>query len=212
MRRKPISASYRRIAPFYDLLDLPFEVLRYRPLRRMLFSGLSGSILEAGVGTGRNMPFYPPEAIVTGFDASPEMLARAEERAARLGLAPILLQRDVRDTGLPGRSFDAVVASFLFCVLAEEDQLPALKELARLCRPDGEIRLLEYVRPTKPFRRWLTRAWEPWVRWAYGASFDRNIECLMPAAGLTIVEARFVVDELIRYVIAKPAKRLRSPR
>ena len=208
MRRKPTSARYRRIAPFYDLLDLPFEVLRYRPLRRMLFSGLSGSILEAGVGTGRNMPFYPPGATITGFDASSAMLARAKQRAGRLGLAPTLLERDVRDTGLPGGSFDAVVASFLFCVLAEEDQLPALKELARLCKPDGEVRLLEYVRPTKPFRHWLTRAWEPWVRWAYGASFDRNIELLLPAAGLTVVEARFVVDELIRYIVARPAKRL----
>ena len=56
MRRKPTCARYRRIAPFYDALDLPFEILRYRPLRRMLFSGLSGTILEAGVGTGRNMP------------------------------------------------------------------------------------------------------------------------------------------------------------
>ena len=113
----------------------------------------------------------------------------------------------MRDTGLPDRSFDAVVASFLFCVLAEEDQLPALRELARLCKPDGEIRLLEYVRPTRGFRRWLTRAWEPWVRWAYGASFDRNIEPLLPAAGLTVVEARFAVDELIRYVVARPKQR-----
>ena len=207
MPRKPISARYRRIAPFYDLLDLPFEVLRYRPLRRMLFSGLSGNILEAGVGTGRNMPFYPPDATITGFDASPEMLARAKERAASLGLSPTLLQRDVRDTGLPDRLFDAVVASFLFCVLAEEDQLPALKELARLCKPDGEIRLLEYVRPTRGFRRWLTRAWEPWVRWAYGASFDRNIERLTLAAGLKTVEARFVVDELIRHVVVRPKQR-----
>lgn len=208
MRRKPTSARYRRIAPFYDALELPFEILRYRPLRRMLFSGLSGTLLEAGVGTGRNIPFYPPEASVTGVDASPEMLARAEDRAARIGRTVTLLQRDVRDTGLPGRSFDAVVASFLFCVLAEEDQLPALQELARLCKPDGEVRLLEYVRPTSPFRRSLTRLWEPWVMWAYGASFDRNIEALMPAAGLTVAESQFVVDELIRYIVARPEKRL----
>lgn len=208
MRRKLTCARYRRIAPFYDALDLPFEILRYRPLRRMLFSGLSGTILEAGVGTGRNMPFYPPEASVTAIDASPEMLARAADWAARLGRTVTLLQRDVRDTGLPDRSFDAVAASFVFCVLDEEDQLPALQELARLCKPDGEVRLLEYARPTSPFRRCLTRLWEPWVMWAYGASFDRNVEPLMPAAGLAVVQSRFVVDELIRYIVARPEKRL----
>lgn len=195
---------YRRIAPVYDLLELPFEVFRYRPLRRMLFAGLSGNILEAGIGTGRNMPFYPPGATVTGLDASPEMLARARVRAARLGLSVRLLEADVRDTGLADRSFDAVVASFLFCVLGEPDQLPALKELARLIKPSGELRLLEYTRPAKPFRRLLTRIWEPWVRWAYGASFDRDVERLLPAAGLDMAESRFVVDELIRLTIARP--------
>ena len=51
---------YQRIAWAYDLLDLPFEYGRYRKIRPMLFRGLSGRILEAGVGTGRNFPFYPP--------------------------------------------------------------------------------------------------------------------------------------------------------
>jgi ubiquinone/menaquinone biosynthesis C-methylase UbiE len=51
------SSRYSRIARAYDVLDLPFEYLRYRPLRRMLFAGLSGHILDAGVGTGRNMEF-----------------------------------------------------------------------------------------------------------------------------------------------------------
>lgn len=196
---------YRRIAPVYDLLELPFEAFRYRPLRRMLFAGLSGNILEAGIGTGRNMPFYPPGATVTGLDASPEMLVRARERAARLGLAVTLIEADVRDTGLPDRSFDAVVASFLFCVLSEDDQVPALEELARLLKPTGELRLLEYTRPKKPLRRVLTQIWEPWIRWAYGASFDRDVERLLPAVGLKTAEARFVVDELIRFTIARPA-------
>jgi ubiquinone/menaquinone biosynthesis C-methylase UbiE len=195
---------YRRIAPLYDLLDLPFEYARYRPLRRLLFAGLSGRLLDAGVGTGRNIPFYPPGAEVTGIDGSPEMLARAMRRRARTGATVELLERDVRATGLPDDAFDAVVASFLFCVLPEPDQRPALRELARVCKATGEIRLLEDTRPRAPFRRALTRIWEPWVRWAYGASFDRDVARHVPAAGLELVEARFVVDELVRYVVARP--------
>jgi ubiquinone/menaquinone biosynthesis C-methylase UbiE len=195
---------YRRIAPLYDLLDLPFEYFRYRPLRRMLFAGLSGRILDAGVGTGRNIPFYPPGAEVTAIDGSREMLARAERRRARLGARVELLERDVLATGFADSSFDAVVATFLFCVLPEQDQMPALRELARICKAGGEIRLLEYTRPRSPFRRGLTRAWEPWVRWAYGASFDRDVARHVPAAGLELEQARFVVDELIQYVVARP--------
>ena len=69
---------YQRIAWAYDLLDLPFEYGRYRKIRPLLFRGLSGRILEAGVGTGRNFPFYPPGSEVVGIDLSPAMLARAE--------------------------------------------------------------------------------------------------------------------------------------
>src|SRR5262249_53953765 len=53
------SRQYRRIAPVYDLLELPFEYGRYRRLRRLVFDGLSGRILDAGIGTGRNVEFYP---------------------------------------------------------------------------------------------------------------------------------------------------------
>jgi ubiquinone/menaquinone biosynthesis C-methylase UbiE len=194
---------YRRIAPVYDLLELPFEYPRYKPLRRMLFAGLSGRILDAGVGTGRNFPFYPPDSKVTGIDTSPEMLARAERRGARLGARVELLERDVRATGFPDGSFDAVVATFLFCVLPQQDQLPALCELARVCRLGAELRLLEYTRPQAPFRRLLTRVWEPWVHWAYGASFDRDVTQHMPAVGLELEDVRFVVDELVQYVVAR---------
>lgn len=207
-RREPTAPDsrqrYRRIARLYDLLDAPFEYLRYRRLRRMLFAGLSGRVLDTGVGTGRNMPFYPPTATVTGIDVSPEMLARAAERRARLGVPVVLLAGDVRETGFPDDTFDVVVASFLFCVLPEEDQLPALRELARICKPGGEVRLLEYTRPRGTFRRFLTRLWAPWVRWAYGASFDREVERHMPEAGLEPIEGRFVVDELIRYSVGRP--------
>ena len=121
---------YERIAPFYDLLDLPFEYGRYRKIRPLLFEGLSGRLLDVGVGTGRNFQFYPPTAKVIGIDLSPAMLTRAEQRR---GLA---------------------VA--------------------------GAV------------RRAITKIWEPWVRWAYGAGFDRHTEEHVPEAGLQLVASQFV--------------------
>jgi ubiquinone/menaquinone biosynthesis C-methylase UbiE len=97
---------YQRIAPFYDLLDLPFEYGRYRRIRPMLFEGLSGQILDAGVGTGRNIPFYPPGAHVVGIDLSPAMLAHAGRRARELGRMVELHEMDITRLDLPDRSFD----------------------------------------------------------------------------------------------------------
>ncbi len=194
---------YRRIARFYDLLDLPLERKRHRPLRPLMFQGLSGHILDAGVGTGRNFPFYPPGATVVGLDISPAMLAEAERRLNEATAPVELLGMDVTRLDFPDASFDAAVATFLFCVLDKELQVPGLRELGRVVKPGGPIRLLEYVRPSGPWRRFITRLWQPWIAWAYGASFDRNTEAYIRPAGLELVEARFVVDDLVKLIEAR---------
>ena len=196
---------YQRIAPVYDLLDLPFEYGRYRRIRRLLFQGLSGRLLDVGVGTGRNFPFYPPGSQVVGIDISAAMLARAEPRRKSAAAEVELRQMDVTRLDIPDRTFDAAVATFLFCVLPEELQVPALKELGRVVKPGGPVRLLEYVRPQRTVRRVLARLWEPWIAWAYGASFDRRTEEHIPEAGLELTEARFVVDDLVRLMSARVA-------
>ena len=194
---------YQRIAPFYDVIDLPFEYRRYRKIRPLLFAELFGVILEAGVGTGRNFPFYPQGANIVGIDLSPAMLARAERRRQSAMAEVELRQMDVTHLDFPDQSFDAAVATFLFCVLPNELQVPALKEIGRVVKRGGAIRLLEYTRPQGTFRRALTKIWEPWVGWAYGASFDRRTQEHIPEAGLDLIETRFVVDDLIKLLCAR---------
>ena len=201
----PNQARYQRIAPVYDLLDLPFERRRYHALRPLLFAGMSGRLLDAGVGTGRNCEFYPPGATVSGIDTSPAMLARAHRRCPTLAAGGRLYQMDVTRLEFAPRSFDAAVASFLFCVLPDHLQVPALRELGRVVQPGGLIRLLEYVRPRDPVRRVISRLWQPWIAWAYGASFDRSTEHRVPEAGLRVVESRYVVDDLLKLLTIKAA-------
>jgi ubiquinone/menaquinone biosynthesis C-methylase UbiE len=199
-------ARYQRIAPFYDFLDLPFERKRYSGLRPLLFHNLGGQLLDAGVGTGRNCAYYPSEAVVSGIDTSPAMLERAHHRCPTLAIAGRLYQMDVTKLLFPTSSFDAAVASFLFCVLPDHQQVPALRELGRVVRPGGVIRLLEYVRPKGTLRRIMSRIWQPWIAWAYGASFDRQTEKHIPAAGLELVESRYVVDDLLKLLIIRSPK------
>lgn len=197
-------SRYGRVAGLYDLLDLPFEYYRYRPLRPQLLQGISGLILDAGVGTGRNMPFYPEGCRVVGIDLSPGMLAQARKRRSKFGKDVELLEMDVLQTTFPDRYFDAIIATFLFCVLETKQQLPALRELARICKPTGQIRLLEYSYSNDPIRRFVMRLWEPWVRWLYGAAFDRDTERYVPEAGLQLVETRFLYRDIIKLIVARP--------
>jgi ubiquinone/menaquinone biosynthesis C-methylase UbiE len=112
---------------------------------------------------------------------------------------------DVTALKFPTASFDNAVSSFLFCVLPDNQQVPALRELARVVRPGGTIRLLEYVRPRGRLRRAITYLWQPWIHWAYGASFDRHTEQHVPEAGLELLESRFVFDDLLKLLTVRVA-------
>ena len=173
-------------------------------MRPLLFRGLSGRLLEAGVGTGRNFPFYPMGvSSVIGIDLSPRMLARAERRR---GLSPVPIElrlMDVTSLAFANDTFDAAVSTFLFCVLPDRQQAPALRELGRVVKPGGSIRFLEYLRPHGTLRRIVSKIWEPWVAFAYGASFDRHTELHIPAAGLEVDESRYVVDDLVKLICAR---------
>ena len=194
---------YRRIAPFYDFLDGSFERKRYAPIRGELFAGLTGRILDAGVGTGRNIPYYPAGAQVVGIDLSQAMLAQARARRDALGSDVPLAAMDVLRTGFADSTFDAVVASFVFCVLKPDRQQAALEEIGRIVKPGGEIRLLDYTWSRQPWRRFVMGLWAPWVGWAYGAGFDRQPHRHVEPAGLELAESRFLIDDVVRFVVAR---------
>ncbi len=198
--------TYNRVAQLYDILDLPFERLRYMPLRQLLFDGMSGTLLDAGVGTGRNFPFYPKGATVTvtGIDLSPEMLKRARWRKNKLDTAVDLQEMSVTELDFADDYFDGIVSTFLFCVLDAELQQLALEELCRVCRPDGTIKILEYAISKKPVRRFVMKLWAPWVRFAYGAEFNRQTEQYLKAAGLELVEDKFVYKDTIKLLTVRP--------
>ena len=89
--------------------------------------------------------------------------------------------------------------------MARRIGLPALVELARICKPDGEIRILEYAISANPIRRAIMRLWAPWVRFAYGAAFDRNTEQYLPAAGLELIETRYLHSDIIKLLVIRHA-------
>ena len=189
--------TYHRIARFYDALGMPSEHFRYKPLRRVMFADMGGALLDAGVGTGCNIPFYPEGAKVTGIDLSPAMLARARRRREKLGTGVDLFEMNVMALDFADDSFDGVISTFLFCVLEPKHQRPALEELRRVCRPGGTIRILEYALSENPLQRAVMKLMAPWVRFAYGAAFDRRTEQYLEAAGLELLEKKFLYRDII---------------
>jgi ubiquinone/menaquinone biosynthesis C-methylase UbiE len=148
--------TYDRIAPVYDLLDGVYERAWKRRLRAQLFRHALGRILDVGVGTGCNMPFYPPGAEVVGIDASRRMLGRAAARARELSRAVTLLPMDLLALDFPDASFDTVAVTFVLLCLPDELQAPALRELRRVTRPGGRILLLDYRLPERAgVRLWM---------------------------------------------------------
>ena len=197
--------TYDRIAPIYDLLDGPYERMWKRRLRAGIFQGLSGDVLDAGAGTGCNIAAYPDGARVTAVDASAAMLEQAAARARRLGRHVELRRMDLTNLGLPDDSFDAVVATFVFMCIPESAQLPALRELARVCRKDGEIRLVDYRMSEKPIVRAGMRIMSPWLKFAFAGTYAAQTERFFAAAGLACVEQRPLFGDVVKMSVLRRA-------
>lgn len=202
--RSVAGGTYDRIAPFYDVLDAPHEIGWRRRLRRQMFAGLAGRILDAGAGTGANLPFYPPDAEMHAVDASARMLHRAAARAARSGRDVAFGVFDLRAMPFPDRHFDAIVSTFVFSVLDDEAQLPALSELRRLCRPEGQIRLLDYRLSRRPALAAAMRAVSAWSGRIFGSRYRPSTESQLEPAGLELVEGRFVLGDVVKLLVLRP--------
>ncbi len=195
---------YDRIAPFYEILDWSFERFRYRKVRPLVWARAKGRILDLGAGTGLNIPYYPPSSPVTAVDLSAGMLERAKARAGRLQRPVSFLQMDAGRLAFSDFSFDTVVSTFLFCVLPNELQPGALREIRRVLAPGGRLFLLEYVYSKKFFPRLRMKMLSPWVYWLYRAGFDRKTEVFLREGGWKVVSDTFVHQDVLRLIEAQP--------
>jgi len=112
--REAAREHYNRVAMLYDLVEV-LDERTFRPWRQRLLAQAGGRVLEVGVGTGKNFPWYPPGVALTGIDIAEKMLAAARQRARRLGLAVELHLADVQALEFREGVFDTAVSTFVFC-------------------------------------------------------------------------------------------------
>jgi len=165
----------------------------YQKMRPLIVGDVSGTVLEAGVGTGRNFSFYPKDIQLTAFDISEEMLQLAKKRIPKT-LHVHLTQADACILEeMPNNHFDWYVSTFLFCVLPEHSQPLALQQLVRVLKPGGKFRLLEMVYSKKPIDRLKQKCFAPLIKWIYGARFDQpTYNLVLNHDQLTNIHTRFL--------------------
>lgn len=110
--------------------------------RRRQFGDVDGRVLDVACGTGRNFQYVPETAEFVAIDVSPDMLERAREGAVNLGRQVELQQMDAQRLSFEADSFDHVISSLSTCTFP--DPTEALNEMGRVCKPDGDVRLLEH--------------------------------------------------------------------
>lgn len=158
------------------------------PYRARVVGGARGRVLEIGIGSGRNLPFYGSavEEII-GIDSSPEMLALAASAVSACPRKVTLVARAAESLPLDSHSVDTVVVTWSLCSIP--DPVAALREARRVLKPAGQLRFVEHgLAPDPGVRKWQDRLTPLWSCCAGGCHLNRKSDDLVRAAGFEVSE------------------------
>src|SRR5262247_522868 len=179
MDEDAIKSAYRRWAPVYDR-TFGFVAAEGRKHSVEIINQRKGRVLEVGVGTGLSLPTYGRHLEIVGIDLSPEMLEKARERvvAERLRNVTGLYEMDAGDLKFDDASFDTVVAMYVMTVVPDPEKV--MRELARVCRPGGEVLIVNHFSAEEGMRGWVERRMAPFadmLGWRPVFDIERVLVC-----------------------------------
>jgi len=202
------------MAVLYDRMMHGVEEASLTRWRSDLLRDLSGDVLEIGAGTGANLPLYPPAVRrLVLVEPDPHMRRRLVHRHPAGAPALEIRPERLETLNLPPASFDAVVATLVFCSVP--DQAAALRHVRELLRPGGRLVFLDHVAAEADPRAaaWQRRLDPIWRRVAGGCHLTRRTEEAIREAGFTLErierepmrKAPKLVRATIRGVARRPA-------
>lgn len=186
MDTESVRNAYRRYAKIYDVMfGGVFASGRAAAVKRINKRG-GLRVLEVGVGTGLSLPKYRKDNRVVGIDLSREMLDVARKRAEeeRLENVEALLEMDAENLTFPDASFDVVVAMFVMTVVPDVNR--AMAELERVCKPGGDILIVNHFATTEPgLRRTIETKMAPFSK-SLGWRPDFTLDTLLSASSVEV--------------------------
>ncbi|GER71887.1 SAM-dependent methyltransferase [Weizmannia acidilactici] len=196
-----IKKKYNRISKIYDVMDRMIK----EEWREDLLESVHGTVLEVGVGTGANLEYYPNNVDLIGIDFSPGMLKYAEKKAADHSFRSVRLKEmDVQQLAFPDNTFDYIVSTCVFCSVY--DPVRGMKEMRRVCKPNGKILFLEHMRSENPVVGKIMDVINPLTVSLWGANINRRTVENILKAGLKIDEQKYLAGTIVRLLITNPNK------
>jgi len=197
--KEELGEKYDGFARWYNLLRfLDFS----SGWRRKLLRSANGNVLDLAIGTGRNFQYYPKDCKITAVDLSQGMLKFARKRSRELKKDITFCITDTENLPFPDNSFDTVVDSLALCTYL--NPIAALKEMTRVCVPNGNVLLLEHGRSDQ---QWLGR-WQDKKARSHakrlGCYWNRNPFELVHKSGLKITSLEKKLFGLLYIIQAKP--------
>ena len=179
----------RRVLPY--LINAAMKNKDATRLRAAWVPEARGRVLEIGIGSGLNLPFYSSKVeCVYGVEPSAELQKMAEERAKRSNTTVEFLWQSAEDKiALADGSVDTVVMTWTLCSIS--DPIRALAQMKRVLKPDGRMLFIEHGKsPDAGVARWQDRLTPPWKKIGGGCHLNRKIDALLGAAGFEIQELK----------------------
>jgi len=195
------SGKYSKIAKFYDLFEWPVETLLFKKLRKEAVSYAYANVLEVGVGTGKNLPYYNENVDLTAIDFSPGMLEVAKNKKKEVDVKAFkLYEMDVQNLKFEDDTFDSVISTFVFCTVP--DPIAGLREVYRVLKPKGKVIFLEHMKSKYFVLNIFLYFMNIVSTKLLGTSMLRETQKNIEQAGFTIVSVEHKVFDIVRLIIA----------
>jgi ubiquinone/menaquinone biosynthesis C-methylase UbiE len=180
---------------FARLLDFAMRYDKLTELRAKVVPAARGVVLEVGIGSGLNLPFYSATGVtrLIGIDPSADLLAMARKRVGGVAFPVTLVGQPADRIPLDDRSVDTVVVTWSLCSI--QNPVAALEEIRRVLKPDGRFIFIEHgLSPDVRVQSWQNRLTPLWRRIAGGCHLNRKMDDLIRSAGFSIMtlEAHYV--------------------
>ena len=173
-----------RILP--HLVNLAMRNRHLLPYRERVIAAADGRVLEVGIGSGLNLPFYrPPVTEILGLDPSPRLIAMARQHVVRSSPPITFVEGSAEAIPMDNASIDTVVTTWSLCSIP--GAIDALQEMRRVLRPGGQLLFVEHgLAPEESVRRWQNRLTPAWKRIGGGCHLNRPIRRLIESAGFSV--------------------------